>query len=73
LGDTISYTQKLVLLNARVAVLEVENKNLREQMLSDKEDLKYLKSGLGRVLWMIGGGAITTIVGWFVARGLAGG
>jgi hypothetical protein len=73
LGDTISYTQQLVLLNARVAVLEVENKNLREQMLSDKEDLKYLKSGLGRVLWMIGGGAITTIVGWFVARGLAGG
>lgn len=64
--------QQVTLLVARVAVLETENKNLKEQFQADREDLKYLKSGVGKVVWLIGGGAISTIVAWFVSRGLVG-
>lgn len=59
-------------LETRVAVLENENKNLKEDIQADKEDLKYLKQGIGRLLWLIGGGAVSTIMGWFILRGLGG-
>ena len=54
----------------KIYELEKELALLKIQLGVVRKDQDYLSSGIGRVLWLIGGGAVTALTAWFVARGI---
>lgn len=62
----------------RIRHLEIEQVRLQSDVESLKNEnsrleseVKNLKSGIGRGLWILGGGFITSFVAWVVGGGLA--
>lgn len=55
--------EKLAQLETKVAVMEAENAALKAQV-------DNLSTGIGRGLWILGGGFMTSVVAWIAGGGL---
>lgn len=50
---------------------ELEIQALEMDLSQAKEDIKSLKSGIARGLWIIGGGFMSSVVAWIAAGGMS--
>ncbi len=57
-------------INERLRVLELENALLTQEVKQIHSELDSVKSGIGRGLWILGGGFLASIVGWITTGGL---
>jgi hypothetical protein len=57
-------------LQNRVRLLENENIKLQAEITGLEKDLKGLQSGIGRGLWLLGGGFIAAFVSWIAKGGM---
>ena len=57
-------------LGARLRTLETENALLRQQVLQLVDKVDNLNSGIGRGLWILGGGFIMAFGTWLIGGGL---
>ena len=55
----------------RLRNIELQNALLTQEVAQLHQELDKLNSGIGRGLWIIGGGFIAAFVGWIVSGGLA--
>lgn len=55
----------------RLRNIELNNALLAQEVAQLHQDIDTLNSGVGRGLWIIGGGFIAAFVGWIVSGGLA--
>lgn len=55
--------EKIAQLETKVAVMEAENAALKAQV-------DNLSTGIGRGLWILGGGFMTSVVAWIAGGGL---
>ena len=54
----------------RLRLIELQNALLTQEVAQLHQDIDKLNSGIGRGLWLIGGGFIASIVAWIVNGGL---
>jgi len=54
----------------RIHSMEKELIELRLTLKNLTQDQEFVATGLGRLLWIIGGGATAAITTWFISRGL---
>jgi len=54
----------------RIHQMEKELVELKVIIKNLTQDQEFVATGIGRLLWIIGGGATTAVTAWFVARGL---
>jgi len=59
-------------LRERVAKLELDEALLRQEVSAMKKTIETYNTGMGRLLWLIGGGFIAAIVSWIAQGGLNG-
>lgn len=55
----------------RLRLLEVENALLRQQVQQLVDKVDNLNSGIGRGLWILGGGFIMAFATWLIGGGLS--
>jgi|TARA_B110000908_G_C10164336_1_gene407599 hypothetical protein len=55
----------------RLRTIELNNALLAQEVAQLHQDIDALNSGVGRGLWIIGGGFIAAFVGWIVSGGMA--
>lgn len=58
------------LVEKRLRELETELAVLRANTDKQEEEIKGLKGGISRGLWIIGGGFMTAFISWVMAGGL---
>jgi hypothetical protein len=56
--------------NERLRALELENALLAQEVKQIHSELDSVKGGIGRGLWILGGGFLASIVGWITAGGI---
>jgi hypothetical protein len=56
--------------NERLRALELENALLAQEVKQIHSELDNVKGGIGRGLWILGGGFLTSIVVWITTGGL---
>lgn len=54
----------------RLHAMEKELIELRLTIKNLSQDQEFVSTGLGRLLWIIGGGATAAVTAWFMAKGL---
>ena len=57
-------------INDRLRALELENALLAQEVKQLHSEVDNLKGGIGRGLWILGGGFLASIVGWITTGGL---
>jgi hypothetical protein len=57
--------------NDRLRALELENALLAQEVKQLHSELNNLKGGIGRGLWILGGGFIASVVSWVSRGGLS--
>ena len=57
-------------INERLRALELENALLAQEVKQLHSEVDNLKGGIGRGLWILGGGFLASIVGWITTGGL---
>lgn len=50
---------------------ELKIQALEMDLAQARDDIKSLRSGIGRGLWIIGGGFMSSIVAWIAAGGMS--
>ena len=55
----------------RLRTIELNNALLAQEVAQLHQDIDALNSGVGRGLWIIGGGFIAAFEGWIVSGGMA--
>jgi len=56
--------------NDRLRALELENALLAQEVKQIHSELDSVKGGIGRGLWILGGGFLASLVGWITTGGL---
>ena len=54
----------------RLRLIELQNALLTQEVAQLHQEIDKLNSGIGRGLWLIGGGFIASFVAWIVNGGL---
>ena len=54
----------------RLRIIELQNALLTQEVAQLHQEIDKLSSGIGRGLWLIGGGFIASFVAWIVNGGL---
>ena len=58
-------------INERLRILELENALLAQEVKQLHSELNNLKGGIGRGLWILGGGFLASVVSWISRGGLS--
>jgi len=53
----------------RLRIIELQNALLTQEVAQMHQEIDKLNSGIGRGLWLIGGGFIASFVAWIVNGG----
>lgn len=54
----------------RIRELETQVQLLRQKEEVMEKDIQFIKTGLGRVLWVLGGGVVSAVLTWIAGGGL---
>lgn len=57
-------------INERLRNIELQNALLRQELTQLHDEIDRLNGGIGRALWIVGGGFIAAVVSWVVSGGL---